>query len=104
MRNSAEYSSVHYSSIVHGRIPLHSRLSAVQYFQHVVGCVRLAEPGKNLLYAMTVRISVTVGHRIHDQHDVVVLVVCAAGRRFHAATERDGRQDLGYATLTQVLM
>ena len=77
----------------------------MQHLQHVVGCVRLAEPGKNLLYAMTVRVSVTVGHRIYDQHDVVAVVVCAARRRFHAATGRDARQeDLGYASLTQVIM
>src|SRR5882724_4302217 len=79
--------------------------SAAQYLQNVIGCVRLAEPRKNLLHAMTVRVSVTVGHRIHDQHHVVAVVVCAARRRFHAATGRDARQeDLGYATLTQVIM
>ena len=46
------------------------------------------------------RIGIPVRHSIHDQHDMVTVIVGAARGRFDAGTGCDtGQEDLGYATL-----
>jgi hypothetical protein len=77
----------------------------VQPLQHVVGCVGLAQPGKNILNGMAVGVGAPIGHGIHDKHDVVAQIVGATRCRFHADTGRDaGNEDLSYAALTQVII
>ncbi len=54
--------------------------------QHALSRVRLAEPRKDLLHAMTMCVGIPIRHRIHDQHHVVAQVVSAACRRLHPDT------------------
>lgn len=54
---------------------------------------------------MTMRIGVSVCHRIHGEHNVITVIVGAACRRFHAGTCCNaGQDDLSYATLAQVII
>jgi hypothetical protein len=47
-------------------------------------------------------IRIAVRHRIHEQDDIVAVIVGAARRCFHAGARSDARQqDLDYAALTQ---
>ena len=78
---------------------------AFQQLQHVVGCVRLCDPGENLLDAVAVGIRVPVGHRIHYQHNIVTMIVSAARRRFHAGARRNAcHEHLRRAALPQVII
>ena len=51
---------------------------------------------------MTMRVGIHIGHRIHDQPDIVAVIIGCARRRFHADSCRDsGQEDLGYGAPTQ---
>ena len=49
--------------------------AAAEHCQNVVSCLGLTQPGKNLLDAVTMRVDVAVRHRIHDQHNVVAMII-----------------------------
>ena len=74
-------------------------------FQHIVGGIGFAQARKNLLDAVTMGIGVPIGHRVCHEHNVVAVIVGAAGRRFDADAGRDARQeDLGHFSLVQVII
>jgi len=77
--------------------------SAVSRTLHTLsGGVCLAEPGKNRLYAMTVRVGVTVrSPHLRPQHDVVSLVFALRASMPRRYLDADCRHEDGFATLTQ---
>src|ERR1700733_333269 len=55
-----------------------------QTLQHTFRDIDLRQLREYFLHAMAVRVGITVGHRVGDQHDVVAMIVSAARCRFHA--------------------
>jgi len=67
----------------------------LQYLQHVVGCVCLAETGKNLLRYDGAR-SAYVGQAFTTRPDVVAVVVCVTRVDSRREWTRCRQEDLGY--------
>src|ERR1700678_2762754 len=77
----------------------------LEQLQYLASRLRLPQPRKNLLDAVTMRTSVRIGHSVHDQHNTVAVIIGAACRRLDAGACRHTRQkDLVNAALTQVLI